>query len=52
MGRDEAVAALESVGLKADAVTFVSGNRVFQQSPKKDTVVDEGSTVRILLSFG
>jgi serine/threonine-protein kinase len=52
MSRDEAVTALQAVGLEADPVTFVAGNRVYQQSPKKGEVVDQGSTVRILLSFG
>jgi beta-lactam-binding protein with PASTA domain len=51
MSKDEAVAALEAVGLKAETVTFVVGNKVFQQSPKKDEVVDEGTSVKILLSF-
>jgi serine/threonine-protein kinase len=52
MGRDEAIAALQAVGLKADTVTFVAGDKVFNQSPKKGEVVDQGTTVRILLSFG
>jgi serine/threonine-protein kinase len=52
MSRDEAIAALQAVGLKADTVTFVAGDKVFNQSPKKGAVVDLGSTVRILLSFG
>jgi beta-lactam-binding protein with PASTA domain len=51
MKKDEAIAALEAVGLKAETVTFVVGDRVFNQSPKKGEVVDEGTTVRILLSF-
>ncbi|MCW2698078.1 MAG: spk, partial [Modestobacter sp.] len=50
--QDEAVAALTAVGLKADAETFIAGDRVFQQSPKAGDVVDQGSTVRILISFG
>jgi serine/threonine-protein kinase len=52
MSKDEAVAALQAVGLKADTVTFVAGDKVFNQSPKKGEVVDQGTTVRILLSFG
>jgi len=52
MSEDEAVAALAAVGLKADAETFIAGDRVFQQSPKAGEVVDQGSTVRILISFG
>jgi serine/threonine-protein kinase len=50
--QDEAVAALAAVGLKADAETFIAGDRVFQQSPRAGEVVDQGSTVRILISFG
>jgi beta-lactam-binding protein with PASTA domain len=52
MSKDEAIAALQAVGLKADTVTFVAGDKVFNQSPKKGDVVDLGTTVRILLSFG
>lgn len=50
--KDEAVAALQAAGLKADVQTFISGNRVFNQSPKKGETVDQGSTVKILISFG
>ncbi len=50
--QEDAVAALAAVGLKADAETFIAGDRVFQQSPKAGEVVDQGSTVRILISFG
>jgi eukaryotic-like serine/threonine-protein kinase len=52
MSKDEAVAALRAAGLQPDTVTFVAGDKVFQQSPKKGEVVDQGSTVRILLTFG
>jgi serine/threonine-protein kinase len=48
----EAVAALAAVGLVADPETFIAGDRVFQQSPRAGDVVDQGSTVRILISFG
>jgi beta-lactam-binding protein with PASTA domain len=50
--QQDAVAALAGVGLKADAETFIAGDRVFQQSPRAGEVVDQGSTVRILISFG
>jgi beta-lactam-binding protein with PASTA domain/serine/threonine protein kinase len=52
MSEDEATAKLESVGLKAATTSFIAGDRVFQQSPKAGDVVDLGSTVRILISFG
>ncbi|MBY3552033.1 PASTA domain-containing protein [Modestobacter lapidis] len=52
MSEDEAVAALAAVGLEADPETFIAGDRVFQQSPRAGEVVDQGSTVRILISFG
>jgi beta-lactam-binding protein with PASTA domain len=48
----DAAAALKAVGLKADSTSFIAGDRVFQQSPKAGEVVDLGSTVRILISFG
>jgi len=50
--KDEATAVLQAAGLKADVQTFISGNRVFNQSPKKGETVDQGSTVKILISFG
>jgi serine/threonine-protein kinase len=52
MSEDEATAALKAVGLKADSTSFIAGDRVFQQSPKAGETVDQGSTVRILISFG
>src|SRR4051794_22824497 len=52
MSEDEATAALEKVGLKANSTSFIAGDRVFQQSPKAGETVDQGSTVRILISFG
>ncbi|WP_138756633.1 Stk1 family PASTA domain-containing Ser/Thr kinase [Modestobacter altitudinis] len=48
----DATAALEDVGLKASSTSFIAGDRVFQQSPKAGETVDQGSTVRILISFG
>ncbi len=48
----DATAALKDVGLKASSTSFIAGDRVFQQSPKAGETVDQGSTVRILISFG
>ncbi|CCH88917.1 Two-component serine/threonine-protein kinase PK-1 [Modestobacter italicus] len=48
----DATAALKAVGLKASSTSFIAGDRVFQQSPKAGETVDQGSTVRILISFG
>ena len=52
MSENDATAKLTSVGLKASSTSFIAGNRVFQQSPKAGETVDQGSTVRILISFG
>jgi eukaryotic-like serine/threonine-protein kinase len=48
----DATATLKDVGLKASSTSFIAGDRVFQQSPKAGETVDQGSTVRILISFG
>ncbi len=48
----DATAALKDAGLKASSTSFIAGDRVFQQSPKAGETVDQGSTVRILISFG
>jgi beta-lactam-binding protein with PASTA domain/tRNA A-37 threonylcarbamoyl transferase component Bud32 len=50
MKQDEAVKALEAVGLKADATKFF-GNKVRQQQPAAGESVEQGSTVKILVSF-
>jgi serine/threonine-protein kinase len=50
--QETAVEELREAGLKADVRTFVAGDRVFQQSPKAGDVVDQGTTVSILVSFG
>jgi serine/threonine-protein kinase len=50
--QQEATAALAAVGLVADPETFIAGDQVFQQSPRAGEVVDHGSAVRILISFG
>jgi serine/threonine-protein kinase len=49
MKQDEAVKALEAVGLKADATRFI-GNKVRQQQPAAGQQVEQGSTVKILVS--
>jgi eukaryotic-like serine/threonine-protein kinase len=47
---EEATAALEAAGLQVDATTFW-GNRVRQQVPAAGEVVEQGTTVKILVSF-
>jgi eukaryotic-like serine/threonine-protein kinase len=51
MGRnlDDAGRAREAVGLKADATKFL-GNKVRQQSPAAGASVEQGSTVKILVT--
>jgi serine/threonine-protein kinase len=49
MKQDDAVKALQAVGLKADATRFF-GNKVRQQQPGAGESVEQGSTVRILVS--
>ncbi|WP_089402955.1 Stk1 family PASTA domain-containing Ser/Thr kinase [Geodermatophilus saharensis] len=48
----DAVAALEAAGLEVTTSTFITGDRVYRQSPGGGTVVDQGSEVSLLLSFG
>ena len=50
MKQDEAVKTLEAAGLKADATRFV-GNKVRQQQPAAGDTVEQGSTVKILVTF-
>ena len=50
MKQDEAVKALQAVGLKADATKFF-GNKVRQQQPAAGQTAEQGSTVKILVSF-
>jgi serine/threonine-protein kinase len=50
MGQDEAVAALEAVGLKVDATKFF-GNKVRQQQPAAGEQHEQGTTVKILVTF-
>jgi serine/threonine-protein kinase len=47
----DAQAALQQLGLKVSVQTFISGNRVIQQSVDPGTVVDQGTTVTLLASF-
>jgi serine/threonine-protein kinase len=47
--QDEAVQALEAIGLKVDATRFL-GNKVRQQSPAAGASVEQGSTVKILVT--
>jgi serine/threonine-protein kinase len=51
-GKDAAVAALQAAGLKVEVQTFIAGNRVYRQNPAGGTVVDQGSTVTVLVSVG
>jgi eukaryotic-like serine/threonine-protein kinase len=50
--RADATAQLQQLGLKLDFQTFVAGDRVWRQNPSAGTVVDQGSTVTLLLSLG
>ena len=47
---DDATAILEAAGLKVDATSFF-GNKVRQQVPAAGEVVEQGTTVKILVSF-
>lgn len=48
----DAIATLEAAGLEVTTSTFITGDRVYRQSPGAGTVVDQGSEVNLLLSFG
>jgi eukaryotic-like serine/threonine-protein kinase len=50
MNQDEAAAALRAVGLTVDATKFF-GNKVRQQQPAAGQTVEQGSTVKILVTF-
>ncbi len=52
MSAREAAAALESAGLTYSTSTFITGDRVYRQSPGAGTVVDIRTEVSLLLSFG
>jgi serine/threonine-protein kinase len=47
----DATAALQALGLKVSVQTFITGNRVIQQSVDPGKVVDQGTTVTLLASF-
>ena len=47
----DAQAALQQLGLKVTVQTFITGTRVVQQSIPAQTVVDQGSTITLLVSF-
>ncbi len=49
--RDDAVAALEAVGLTVDVTQFF-GDTVLRQTPGAGEVVDPGTSVTILVTFG
>jgi serine/threonine-protein kinase len=51
MNEEQATAALQAAGLKVDATKFF-GNKVRQQQPAAGEVVEQGTTVKILLSSG
>jgi serine/threonine protein kinase/beta-lactam-binding protein with PASTA domain len=50
MTEEEATAALAAAGLKVDATKFI-GNKVRQQQPDAGEVVEQGTTVKILVAF-
>ena len=50
MKEDQATAALQAVGLKVDATKFF-GNKVRNQQPAAGEVVEQGSTVKILVTL-
>jgi serine/threonine-protein kinase len=50
MTEEEATAALQAVGLAVDSTKFL-GNKVRQQQPSAGEVVEQGTTVQILVSF-
>ncbi|MDT7537342.1 MAG: eukaryotic-like serine/threonine-protein kinase [Actinomycetota bacterium] len=47
--RDQAVAQLEALGLKADVTRFGGGKKVHAQSPSPGTMVRKGTVVRLLV---
>jgi serine/threonine-protein kinase len=50
MKEDQATAALEAVGLRVDSTKFF-GNKVRQQQPAAGESVEQGSTVKILVTL-
>ncbi|GAA3171329.1 Stk1 family PASTA domain-containing Ser/Thr kinase [Blastococcus jejuensis] len=47
----EAKRILEAAGLKVETSSWITGDRVVGQTPKAGETVDQGTTVKILLSF-
>jgi beta-lactam-binding protein with PASTA domain len=47
----EARQILEAAGLKVETSSWITGDRVVGQTPKAGETVDQGTTVKILLSF-
>jgi serine/threonine-protein kinase len=48
---DEARQILEQAGLQVEASSWITGDRVVGQQPKAGETVEQGTTVKILLSF-
>jgi eukaryotic-like serine/threonine-protein kinase len=48
---DEARQILEGAGLRVEASSWITGDRVVGQTPKAGETVEQGTTVKILLSF-
>jgi serine/threonine-protein kinase len=48
---DDATKTLEDAGLKVNVQTFITGNRVIQQSIEAGKTVDQGTTITLLASF-
>jgi serine/threonine protein kinase/beta-lactam-binding protein with PASTA domain len=48
---DEAKQILEGAGLRVEASSWITGDRVVGQTPKAGETVEQGTTVKILLSF-
>ena len=49
MNEEEATAALQAVGLAVDSTKFL-GNKVRQQQPAAGEIVEQGTTVKILVA--
>jgi serine/threonine-protein kinase len=47
----EAKQILEAAGLQVETSSWITGDRVVGQTPKPGKVVDQGTTVKVLLSF-
>jgi serine/threonine-protein kinase len=48
---DDATKTLQDAGLKVNVQTFITGNRVIQQSIEAGKTVDQGTTITLLASF-